>query len=412
MRLLAVLIFALPLLFTSAPAPAAPPKAAAQPGAANGSGRPAFIVLPFGDDITQGAQGHDSYRYWLLQRARETGYDVGYAGSQKGTFGGPAAHPAFDPPHEGHWGWTTAAALARIDALAFGCPPYVIINLGLNDLDQPDAAVNNLVKIIDGFRKVNSHVVVIVVQVIPVKGFAEQAATINKGIATIGKLAQSLDSPILTVNLTTGFDPAKLTYDGIHPNEDGEKFIADRIFAALQAVMDHEALIFTHPLTGKLAKFRTFLGIGDYGGITSEIDEMLAGGELDRGEVGDAGDLLLDIAAYATVQRDRVAYLVPQRRYYLAGPILERLARQFRGVSVGHDALDQLAAWQKNPALAKELAAGPLMSQAERARTGQLYPQAYKVYQTVVAKYPGTQAAADAQRYAADLEQRGLAKKN
>jgi hypothetical protein len=188
--------------------------------------------------------------------------------------------------------------------------------------------------------------------------------------------------------------------------------MADRVFAALQPVMDHEAMIATHNLTGHLGKLNNFLRIGDYGGISAEIDEMLAGGALSPAEVSTAGDLLLDIGTYSTVQRGRVQYLAQQRRDYLAGPILERLAGQFRGVPVGHEALDQLAAWKKNAGIAKELAAGALMAEAEHDRTVLAYLPAYKIYQTIGSKFPGTQAAADAQRLATDLEKRGLVKGN
>jgi hypothetical protein len=198
----------------------------------------------------------------------------------------------------------------------------------------------------------------------------------------------------------------------MHPNEDGEKFIADRLFAALQVAIDHEGYIFIHILGGHLAKLNNFMRISDYGGISAEIDEAMAGGVLDPEEVSTAGDLLLDIGIYAGVQRQRVQYLAQQGRYYLAGPILNRLAGQFRGVSVGLDALDQLLAWQQNLKIAKELAAGSLMNMAEQDRTAQRYASAYETYQKVEAKFPGTRAAAEAQRLAADFEKRGLVKKN
>jgi hypothetical protein len=371
----------------------------------------AFTLMPLGDDITEGDQGHDSYRYWLFKRLHETGYRVSFVGSQKGNHGGAPLHSDFDQAHEGHWRWTTADALAQMDAVAAVRPQYVVITLGLGDLDQVQVGLKNMLKIIDGFRKANSRIAVVPVQAIAVKGFGGQVTSWNKSIVTEGKLTSMADAPVVTVSLA-GFDPAKLTYDGVHPNEDGEKFIADRVFAALQPVMDHEAAIATHSLTGHLGKLSTFMRIGDYGGISAEIDEMLAGGGLSPAELSTAGDLLLDIGIYAGVQRGRVQYLAQQRRYYLAGPILERLAGQFRGVPVGHEALDQLAAWQKNPGMAKELAAGAMMSEAEHERTVQAYLPAYRNYQTVAAKFPGTQAAAEAQRLAADLEKRGLAKGN
>ena len=43
-------------------------------------------------------------------------------------------------------------------------------------------------------------------------------------------------SQVLTVDMYTGFDPATMTGDGVHPNATGERFMADRWMGAIEAI--------------------------------------------------------------------------------------------------------------------------------------------------------------------------------
>ena len=45
------------------------------------------------------------------------------------------------------------------------------------------------------------------------------------------------DSPVIVVDHFTGFDAATQTYDGVHPNADGEIHLSDRWLAALEDVL-------------------------------------------------------------------------------------------------------------------------------------------------------------------------------
>jgi lysophospholipase L1-like esterase len=39
------------------------------------------------------------------------------------------------------------------------------------------------------------------------------------------------------VNLSAGFNPARYTYDGVHPNEQGERWIAKRYYKKLAGIL-------------------------------------------------------------------------------------------------------------------------------------------------------------------------------
>src|SRR3712207_5472734 len=104
----------------------------------------AVKVMPLGDSITEGYQGHASWRFWLWKRLDLAGYDVDFVGSRTGVLTpgapgeqGPPPYTDFDQHHEGHSGWRTDQILDRIDEWAPQyAPDVVLLHLGTNDMLQ------------------------------------------------------------------------------------------------------------------------------------------------------------------------------------------------------------------------------------------------------------------------------------
>lgn len=201
-------------------------------------------ILPLGDSITESATGHASYRYWLWNALADAGHTVDFVGSHQpaGVAGGPALYPGFDPHHDGYSGWTAdvlAAGLAGPNwqswaAQAQNTPDIALVHIGTNDLElgQGDTSTRDDVgKIIDALRLANPNVTVLLAQIIPdskvlVKGF-------NALLPALAAAKNTAQSRVVLVDQYSGFGASIDTYDGVHPNEQGEKKMSAKWLAAL-----------------------------------------------------------------------------------------------------------------------------------------------------------------------------------
>ena len=60
---------------------------------------------------------------------------------------------------------------------------------------------------------------------------------LNNKITALATAKTTADAPIILVDLHTGFDPAKDTYDGTHPTADAESKQAALWFTALKTIL-------------------------------------------------------------------------------------------------------------------------------------------------------------------------------
>lgn len=256
--------------------------------AARHYGALAFI----GDSITQGGNGHPSYRYTVFRRLAEQGVPVGeaagyrFVGSVTGAYQRNAGETGgvngqvFENVHDGHWGWRASWIAGRIalpagrygannlgtgtllawlgrsptfataDAgvLPYAGPTYrpdtASIMVGINDLADGVAAAqvrDDIGALVDQLRAAHPSVRIFLNRVLPTDQGASRAAQVRAlndllPALAAAKNAASPDSPVWLVDASTGFDPVTMTYDRIHPNDAGETFVGDRIAAALGAV--------------------------------------------------------------------------------------------------------------------------------------------------------------------------------
>jgi hypothetical protein len=121
-------------------------------------------------------------------------------------------------------------------------PSYLLIELGFNDLafiNTPAGTLADAKTLIDNARAANPNIKIVIGNVVtrtPLLGFPN----LNSTIATYnGDLAAAVPgwstskSPVQLADISTGYDPATMTYDGLHPNGVGEYEIADAFATAL-----------------------------------------------------------------------------------------------------------------------------------------------------------------------------------
>lgn len=197
-------------------------------------------IMPLGDSITQGHSA--SYRQPLWYALRQAGWNIDFVGSMDRYYGGGAPAEDFDPDHEGHWGWFADQVLKRIpDWVAQSDPDVVLLHLGTNDVgsgqDTMETA-DEVKQIIFRLRQHNSGIHVLLAAIIPVD-HALANVRIKEYNAALAGMAATLDheaSRVLLVDQFSGFDPRLDTYDGIHPDDNGNRKMTARWLGALQSL--------------------------------------------------------------------------------------------------------------------------------------------------------------------------------
>src|SRR5205823_13631013 len=93
-------------------------------------------------------------------------------------------------------------------------------------------------QIIDKMRAHNPSIVILLALIGPSSKVSDSIVMdLNTRISALAKAKSTADAPIVTVDLHTGFDPAKDTYDGTHPTADAEAKQAALWFTALKTIL-------------------------------------------------------------------------------------------------------------------------------------------------------------------------------
>ncbi len=121
-------------------------------------------------------------------------------------------------------------------------PDTAVVMIGINDLgDDPSSAaqvVSEIGTFIDQLRAANPNVAIFINRLL----YTNQTQAMRDGVDAVNsqlpamvdaKNAASSTSPVWLIDASTGFDPATMTYDNVHPNASGEEYVGDRIAAAL-----------------------------------------------------------------------------------------------------------------------------------------------------------------------------------
>jgi GDSL-like Lipase/Acylhydrolase family len=208
--------------------------------------------MPVGDSMTIGSTGEHTWRYRLWQHLCATyGGPFGIVGPRETLHdkvtGTPTSYAYADPDfpraHLAGWGegWLHMAPLIA-DAIRQHRADVLLVSLGLIDLGfytDADQTAENVRRFMAEARAANPRIRVALLPVIPNTlaesdaGFATQVTRFNELLA---KTAADLDeprSPLLLAPSPPSYDIHLDTYDGTHPNANGEHKIAAAFAGAM-----------------------------------------------------------------------------------------------------------------------------------------------------------------------------------
>ncbi|KAL6870213.1 hypothetical protein ACO1O0_001551 [Amphichorda felina] len=143
----------------------------------------------------------------------------------------------FDPNHEGHSGWQ-AYDIARnniVDWVRNTNPDIVQFMLGTNDVNigkrDVESIIGSYTIMLDAMRAANPRVKVIVDKLIPTSWSDPTIEALNNAIPGWVQQRTTVDSPIVIADCSRagGFSNFMLESDGVHPNSQGDQFLAGKI---------------------------------------------------------------------------------------------------------------------------------------------------------------------------------------
>lgn len=219
----------------------APPAGLGTAHAAEGSEVEPVRILPVGDSITHGYNG-STYRVPLWELLRGGPCPVDLVGEYDGLPEADAG-AAIDTEHQGKSGIRADGIAQRAEVIARGQGPDVALLLaGINDLIQRQSAESTLADLEDvivGLRRGRPGIDV-VLGLLTENDIPWADQLVPSMNAALRQLAARLDTPdarVVVADLATGFDHPTMTVDGLHPDAEGARHLAERWAAALGQVL-------------------------------------------------------------------------------------------------------------------------------------------------------------------------------
>ncbi|MEO0514026.1 MAG: GDSL-type esterase/lipase family protein [Planctomycetota bacterium] len=214
--------------------------------------KPLQIML-LGDAITASEEGRRSYRYYLWRRLVDEEIEFDFIGTQHLNHGGKGYWPhyrslVFDRDHEAHPEWRIDHIIngkegeperGRLETWLDGYTPDIaVVMLGTHDVLQgkeTEWAEREMRRVIELLRADNDQIAILIVVPPPVQQEnAQLIEPLAEAYAKIADRENTVNSPIRLVDLTRMFEPDRhLAYDGVQPNDAGERLIAAQVAASL-----------------------------------------------------------------------------------------------------------------------------------------------------------------------------------
>lgn len=197
-------------------------------------------IMPIGNSITQGSSTTYSYRYALWKKLIDANMNFNFVGSQSMNDGGnptfpPYRNQQFDTHNEGHWGKRADEILVGLPAWATAAKPdMVLVEAGTNDILQGQSVATtkeDLRGIIQAVREVNPNAVILLATIIP--SLNNNMSAMASAITDLASEEDTSQSPVILVDQHSGFNATTDTYDGIHPNPQGEEKMAQKWASAI-----------------------------------------------------------------------------------------------------------------------------------------------------------------------------------
>jgi acetyl esterase/lipase/lysophospholipase L1-like esterase len=201
-----------------------------------------ITLMPFGDSITEGGTGFHIYRYPLMEKLREAGYNITYVGSK--TTHSVTGSPLGVLRHEGYAGQNSTFLNARFETLYRANPADILLIHAGHNQSADQHPIPGLLKdtraIITTARTINPKVVVLLAQVITSGKLPKYSyiPAFNQELIALAASLNTAEQPVVLVNQADGFNWRTDTVDDrVHPNAQGAEKMAARWFDSLKKIL-------------------------------------------------------------------------------------------------------------------------------------------------------------------------------
>ena len=117
-------------------------------------------------------------------------------------------------------------------------PDIALVHIGTNDIWQGqsvESTIDEIRQIMAVLRRANPAVSIMLARLIPGKPYDVRA--LNAAIDVLAKAESTARSAVAVVDQFQGFDVARDTHDGVHPNRRGDEKMGQRWYEALTALL-------------------------------------------------------------------------------------------------------------------------------------------------------------------------------
>jgi lysophospholipase L1-like esterase len=210
-----------------------------QPCPTDGS---ACRILPLGDSITWGIQYEGAYRVQLFSKALADQHEITFTGSLSNGPSSVSDQP-FPRSNEGHSGWRIDQIAGLIPSPALETLPHIILLLiGTNDIYAPSGQSTmpeRLGALLDELSAAAPSSLIVVAKIPPLASASWNATidTYNDALPGLVQSRVAAGKHVLLADMNTGFTPAMLSDDSVHPNKAGYDFIGDTWYRAISTLL-------------------------------------------------------------------------------------------------------------------------------------------------------------------------------
>lgn len=210
------------------------------------SDQKSYRIMALGDSITEGVSGEKSYRNSLATLLDNSTCEYAMVGGRAEN----KVATDFSSPHEGYTSHRVDYFLNEVEGnpgidsiISSHRPNVLLVHLGSVDMyvDQSvESTVQELDELITRIWNIDVDVEVYMANVIPWFGVSSSNKNIGEDSAAltlaIGRWVQTRDDPRLhLVNVNSDYVETYMQADGIHPNAEGEAFLANTFLSSLRA---------------------------------------------------------------------------------------------------------------------------------------------------------------------------------
>ena len=213
-------------------------------------------IMNLGSNEVVGNDGYASYRYDFWFRLLDAGYDVDFVGridtdrDLPSEFSYPRYFEDYDRDYQAYYNRAILEIADEVRSAAAETPPDVaVVTLGPFELrargEDGLASADEGIRTTIGFLREANPNVLILLNTRPPGTFqgSHLIPQLNEVIARVATETNTAASPVVLVDLHTGYPDYYNSENGWMPNAQGEDFIANRLMIALTAALEEPRMV-------------------------------------------------------------------------------------------------------------------------------------------------------------------------